>query len=242
MADKVVPRFLNRVVMPGDIIGSVADLEGKLEGKANLKFGPGLREENGVISACKAGVLRHRKPATYLIDSNQRRYVPVKEERIIGIVTNRGSDSYKVDIGAAMSACLPNLSFEGATKKTKPNIQIGDIVYARLCVANKDMEPELDCTDGSGKSTGLGPLSEGFMITCSLGLSRKLLSKEFELLECLGNYFPFECTAGMNGRVWIKSPSTTHTIAIANAITNSEYMTNNQIETMVKQIVKGIQL
>ena len=53
------------------------------------------------------------------------------------------------------------------------SFQIGDIAYARLCIANKDMEPELDCTDGSGKSTGLGQLSGGFMINCSLGLSRK---------------------------------------------------------------------
>ena len=51
--------------------------------------------------------------------------------------------------------------------------QIGDLVYARLCVANKDMEPELDCTDGSGRSSGLGPLSGGFVFTCSLGLTRK---------------------------------------------------------------------
>lgn len=216
-------------------------MEATLEGKSKIKFGPGLREENGVILAYKAGVLRRRNPATYLIDCNQRRYVPVKEERIIGIVTNRGSDSYKVDIGGAIPASLPNLSFEGATKKNKPNIQIGDIVYARLCIANKDMEPELDCTDGSGKSAGLGQLSGGFMINCSLGLSRKLLSKEFVLLKCLGKYFPFECTVGMNGRVWINSESTPHTIAIANAISNSEYMTNNQIETMVKQLVKGIQ-
>ena len=48
----------------------------------------------------------------------------MKEERVIGIVTNRGSDSYKVDIGGAMPASLPSLSFEGATKKNKPNIQV----------------------------------------------------------------------------------------------------------------------
>ncbi|CAH3036535.1 unnamed protein product [Porites lobata] len=241
MADKDVASLVNRVVMPGDVIGKVADLEATIEGKIKIKFGPGLREENGVILAYKAGVLRHRKPATYLIDCNQRRYVPVKEERVIGIVTNRGSDSYKVDIGGAMPASLPSLSFEGATKKNKPNIQIGDIVYARLSVANKDMEPELDCTDGSGKSMGLGPLNGGFMITCSLGLSRKLLSKEFVLLKCLGKYFPFECTVGQNGRVWINSSSTSHTITIANAITNSEYMTNDQIQTMVKQLMRGVQ-
>ena len=69
----------------------------------------------------------------------------------------------------------------------------------------------------------------------------RLLSKEFVLLKCLGKYFPFECTVGQNGRVWINSSSTSHTITIANAITNSEYMTNDQIQTMVKQLVRGVQ-
>lgn len=74
MADKdSVASLVNRVVMPGDVIGKVADLEATIEGKSKIKFGPGLREENGVILAYKAGVLRHRKPATYLIDCNQRR-------------------------------------------------------------------------------------------------------------------------------------------------------------------------
>jgi len=70
-------------------------------------------------------------------------YVPVKEERVIGIVTNRGSDSYKVDIGGAMPASLPSLSFEGATKKNKPNIQ----VCQKLVKFDRQGEcsPEKDC-------------------------------------------------------------------------------------------------
>lgn len=48
----------------------------------------------------------------------------MKEEKVIGIITNRGSDSYKVDIGGAIPASLPSLSFEGATKKNKPNLQV----------------------------------------------------------------------------------------------------------------------
>ena len=40
-------------------------------------------------------------------------------------------------------------------------------------MANKDMEPELDCTDGTGHSTGLGQLSGGFVFQCSLGLTRR---------------------------------------------------------------------
>ena len=45
----------------------------------------------------------------------------------------------------------------------------------------------------------------------------------------------------MNGRVWINSLSIPHTVTVANAVSNSEYMNNNQIETMVKQLVKRIQ-
>ena len=73
MADKSVGSLLNRVVLPGDVIGSVADLEGRLEGKNKIKLGPGLREVNGVIMAYKAGVFRHRNPSIYMIDCNQRR-------------------------------------------------------------------------------------------------------------------------------------------------------------------------
>ena len=52
-------------------------------------------------------------------------------------------------------------------------VQIGDLVYGRLSVANKDMEAELVCIDPNGKANGMGPLKEGFYFTNSLGLTRK---------------------------------------------------------------------
>ncbi len=51
--------------------------------------------------------------------------------------------------------------------------QIGDLVYAKLTLANKDMEPELTCVDSGGKANGLGQLNGGFLFTVSLGLARK---------------------------------------------------------------------
>ena len=55
------------------------------------------------------------------------------------------------------------------------SFQVGDLVYARLLVANKDMEPELVCIDGGGRSFGMGVIGRdgGFMHTCSLNLIRK---------------------------------------------------------------------
>ena len=48
-------------------------------------------------------------------------------------------------------------------------------MYAKLLVANKDMEPELVCMDSAGRSKGLGVIGRdgGFLHHCSLNLIRK---------------------------------------------------------------------
>ena len=43
---------------------------------------------------------------------------------MIGIVTNRVGESFKVDIGGSVQASLPGLAFEGATKRNRPNLQV----------------------------------------------------------------------------------------------------------------------
>ena len=51
-------------------------------------------------------------------------YVPVKDDTVIGIVTKTGAENFKIDIGSSMPAVLGNLSFEGATKRNRPNLQV----------------------------------------------------------------------------------------------------------------------
>ena len=52
--------------------------------------------------------------------------------------------------------------------------QIGDLVYAKLLVANKDMEPELVCIDSAGHSSGMGVIRDGgYVLTTSINLVRK---------------------------------------------------------------------
>lgn len=48
----------------------------------------------------------------------------MKNEKVLGIITNKGGESYKVDIGSSMPASLPFLAFEGATKKNKPLLKV----------------------------------------------------------------------------------------------------------------------
>lgn len=51
-------------------------------------------------------------------------------------------------------------------------VQINSLVYARVVVAHKDMEPELACMSASNKADGFGELRDGYVFECSLGLAK----------------------------------------------------------------------
>ncbi|XP_033103558.1 exosome complex component RRP40-like [Anneissia japonica] len=229
-----------RIVIPGDVVV----LKEKGDDSKKIRLGPGLRQESDEVIVCKCGIIRHKKePEMYWVDCHQKRYVPTKGEFVIGIVLQKAGDTFVVDVGGSVAASLSYLAFEGATKRNRPNVQIGDIVYGRLLVANKDMEPEMVCIDGGGKGDGLGVINRsrgGYMFKCSLGLVRKMLSKECSLLRQLGKHIKFEITIGMNGRIWVHAIKPEETIIIVNAISNAEYMTEDQIKIMVDKLIEAL--
>ena len=92
----------------------------------------------------------------------------------MGVVTQRLGETYRVDIGSAHYGTLDALAFEGATKRSKPNLKIGSLLYARVSLAHKDMDPELECFDAqTRKADGFGELKRGFVVRCSLRMCRK---------------------------------------------------------------------
>ncbi|EFI27164.1 exosome complex exonuclease RRP40 [Coprinopsis cinerea okayama7 len=207
------------VVLPGEQVPAK---------HVNLKLGPGLLQQSNytgessetTVISTKAGVLNHStNRSKWWVEGNSRRYVPAPQESVIGVVTQRLGEGYRVDIGSAHQASLDALAFEGATKRNKPNLKVGSLIYARVSLAHKDMEPELECFDAqTRKAEGFGELKGGFMIKCSLKLCRDLLDPRHFLFPLLGARFPLESAIGMNGRVWISTKDVKHTIAIARCI------------------------
>ncbi|KYO27695.1 exosome complex component RRP40 [Alligator mississippiensis] len=210
---------VGQVVLPGDVLllpaapnadGERLRLGPSSAPRGRLLCGPGLRRCAAGLLVTKCGLLRHRPPAgagtgggAYWVDSQQKRYVPVKGDPIIGIVTAKAGDIFKVDVGGSEQASLSYLAFEGATKRNRPNVQVGDLVYGQFIVANKDMEPEMVCIDSSGRANGMGIIGhEGLLFKVSLGLIRKLLAPNCEIIQELGQLYPFEIVLGMNGRIW----------------------------------------
>ncbi|KAF8333432.1 uncharacterized protein EI90DRAFT_3280372 [Cantharellus anzutake] len=209
------------VVLPGDIIDAHS------EGKKSLKLGPGLLQVSSVsasrgqdpIVATRPGLLKTSEGKNWWIEVNQRRYIPSVGESVVGVIIARHADSYRVDIGSAHLATLDALAFEGASKRNRPNLKVGMLVYARVSLAHRDMDPELQCFHPSThKADGYGELKEGLMVSCSLGLARSLLLGGNPLLPRIGSQFPFEIAIGINGRVWLKGSNVLKTAVLARAI------------------------
>jgi len=66
----------------------------------------------------------------------------------------------------------------------------------------------------------------------------RLLDRSSLLLTTLGEYFAYEISVGMNGRVWVNASTPQEIIKIVNCIKNSEYVSSENIKSMVKQIVE----
>lgn len=195
-----------------------------------------------IIKVALAGTLKHRAPSTYYVESvGKKLYIPREGDQVVGIVEDKGGEYYKVNIFSTSSALLGRLSFEGATKRNKPELHKGDVVYARVILAHKDMDYELSCISASGSKkewssgeTMYGALAEGILIRVNLSTARALLLPDCVVLNALGRFFAFEVAVGINGAVWIKSGDAATCIIIRNAIINSCDLSDVLCEAMVE--------
>jgi len=93
----------------------------------------------GSALVTKCGVLRKGANGKLWVDNVQKRFQPGVDDLVVGTVVEAHAESYRVDIGTSQPALLPALAFEGATKRNKPNLPLGALVYARVVVCNKDV-------------------------------------------------------------------------------------------------------
>lgn len=66
-------RFVNEVVLPGDVVAEIVKVKQEANDKIKLKIGPGLRIDKDKIIVCKCGVLRGKERNMFWIDNDQKR-------------------------------------------------------------------------------------------------------------------------------------------------------------------------
>uniref|UniRef100_A0AC35UDU4 KH_dom_type_1 domain-containing protein n=1 Tax=Rhabditophanes sp. KR3021 TaxID=114890 RepID=A0AC35UDU4_9BILA len=219
---------MTKIVVPGDYIGIVDDNSVSVP-----IIGRGLKLVGKAIYATQAGVYMDAKDGKY-VDVRGKKYTATVDDIVIGVVTNALVDNLKVDIGVLENASLPTLAFEGATKKNRPAIKIGDLVYTKIVSTSKWVECELTCIDKDNCGKGLGALPLGGMvIKISLNHARRLLSPKCNLLKLVGAQVKHEIAIGLNGRVWIKANKPEMVKSIINIIQGSEMMADSEVESFV---------
>lgn len=75
----------------------------------------------GLLSSAKG---KDRSESLW-VEGVSKRYIPAQRDIVIGTVIARHAEGYRVDLGGAHMARLDALAFEGATKRSKPNLKVG---------------------------------------------------------------------------------------------------------------------
>lgn len=198
LSKKVDSHFQPVVVFPGQdvtpLLGN-ATTETENETENVIKIGPGLIRQGEKIVAIQAGKLNYRPPASYWIDSSRKKYLPRVGDQVVGVIEEKGGEFYMVNIFSGTHTILNRLSFEGATKRNRPELKRGDVIYARVIAAGKDCDTELSCIasssgarkEWSSGETVYGQLPQGLIVRLpSLAMARHLLRPDCAVVNALG--------------------------------------------------------
>uniref|UniRef100_A0A0K0FHC5 Exosome complex component RRP40 (inferred by orthology to a human protein) n=1 Tax=Strongyloides venezuelensis TaxID=75913 RepID=A0A0K0FHC5_STRVS len=225
---------MTKIVLPGDFVEDITNLP------AVPVIGRGLTVYKNEIICTQSGVLCLGKDGMF-VNTNSKRYQPTVNDFVVGVVSNVMVENIKLDISYLESGVLSTLSFEGATKRNKPNVKVGDVVYARVISTSKYLETELTCIDKDNFARGLGVLPYGGMVfKVSLQHARRLLSPTCQLLNLIGKETKYESCIGMNGRVWIKAETNQVMKIIVRLIQESEKVSDTDMEKFVGSYIESM--
>jgi exosome complex RNA-binding protein Rrp4 len=111
--------------------------------------GTGVIQRGAEIFSAAPGILK-RKGADTWVETAGKRYKPKVGDCVVGLVEDKVGDYYILNIFGGSSCMMSRLAFDGATKRNKPELNRGDVVYSRVTLANADCDTELTCMALSG--------------------------------------------------------------------------------------------
>ena len=168
-------------------------------------------------------------------------YTPKVNDVVIGLITLKTLEFYKLYINSNFEATLNTIDFEGATRKTRPKLNIGDIVFGRVINENKFYNTIISCRsieDTKTWSTGesmFGQLIDGRLYDINREYIWNLYNNN-KIIERLKDMVEFEMVIGMNGKIWIKSEKLEDNIKIYQCILESFKKNNNEMETYMNNL------
>jgi exosome complex RNA-binding protein Rrp4 len=209
----------------------------------------------GSLVAKRCGILLTDNQGKILESHNEevfktlgKYYSPKVDDVVLGIIVQKSAEFYKVDINSYTHAILNTKDFEGATKKSKPNLNLGDIVFARVSKLNKFDTPMLSCISSSehknwasGESF-FGVIKGGNVFNFDKVYTWEFYREENFTFNRLRDMVNYEVVVGFNGRMWIKSDraedvNTIYSLLIKSLISSEEAMEKNIHQAFINKLI-----
>jgi exosome complex component RRP4 len=180
------------IVIPGDLIAEGMDLI-----PSNNTHRVGEK-----IVASKVGILEVKGRVLKVIPLSGR-YMPKKDDSVVGVIEDIGHNFWLVDIGAPTTAMLPVSEavreyVDFSTDITR-YYDINDNLIARVDRVSRDGFVRL-----STKGPGLRKLMGGGIIKITPSKVPRLIGKRGSMINMIKELSGTEIVVGQNGWVWIK--------------------------------------
>jgi exosome complex component RRP4 len=180
------------IVSPGEVLASGMDF---------LPAGGTFREGNDIISS-QVGIVNISGRLIKIIPLSGK-YVPRRDDVVIGKIVDLWLGGWRVDIGWAYSA---NLSLKDASEdfiEKKADLSQyfnhGDIILTKITDVNSTKIIDL-----SMKGQGLRKLIGGRIIEITPSKVPRVIGKQGSMINLIKEKTDCKIFVGQNGRVWIK--------------------------------------
>ena len=184
-----------QIVVPGEILAEGMDF---LPGKGAFREG-----EN--IIASRIGLVNANGRVVQIMPLAGK-YLPKREDTVIGVVRDMSYSSWFVDVGYPYEA---SLSMKDATAEfiergasLSDYFAIGDVILTK--VVNVTKEGNIDL---SMKAPGLRKLNGGRVIEITPFKIPRVVGKQGSMIGLIKEKTGCSLFAGQNGRIWIRGPS-----------------------------------
>jgi exosome complex component RRP4 len=184
-----MPNEGRQIVIPGQILGDIP----------GFKPGRGTFVENKKIYAERLGVLNIQDNFINVI-ALKGRYEPIVDDFVIGVVEEASTSNWMVDINAPYPALLHvhEVPWEIEFADTEKYLNTGDAILAKVLSVDESKKLQITLNDRN-----LFKLKGGHIIEFEPSIYRRIMGKQYSMIEIIQKYTRCRIKVGKNGRIWI---------------------------------------
>jgi exosome complex component RRP4 len=184
-----MPNEGRQIVIPGQSLGDIP----------GFKPGRGTFVENKKIYAERLGVLNIQDNFINVI-ALKGRYEPIVDDFVIGVVEEASTSNWMVDINAPYPALLHvhEVPWEIEFADTEKYLNTGDAILAKVLSVDESKKLQITLNDRN-----LFKLKGGHIIEFEPSIYRRIMGKQYSMIEIIQKYTRCRIKVGKNGRIWI---------------------------------------